>query len=783
MKRFYFTLTFATLLSAINIAPAYGQGSELSEALIPESNYKGNGITLDKISFEGSESERLIFYNVGKKRFLNSGGLWGTRAATHTSGIAVKLITQSGNNYYVKSPFYGEGQYMGRVALPSTDANAKTRNGVFFDRKQIETGLPVASVWTLEAVELKDIPEATKTAFNITANDHIYKIKALKTNNSAISSDYELVANQDMTVSVFESGNTNLVEALPTTDAKYPKDNPEYTYWKIANLANIKATMLEETHIYDTEPSDLTFLIRAQNFNRQNKYKHDGTEPEDDRGWFYDFKTQTYGQNNSLTLKPYTTKFSETEDYGSGSITGYSQDRYGDGKYGMFYCAKIQNSSVEYGGITYKATVKSGNRIRQTVPVTKPGWYRIDCQGFYKTDGNGCIARIFAYSNATDGKGTATNAYVNLLPKSYLTKYTHTISKDATNVRLTNLKAGKAPDSYLEAGIAFYTGEYPNSVLVYIASASDAKEGSITFGIETIKDFSDADAVYVDNFNLKYLGQSFALDERGKLTSPLDNGETKSKIEYTNRPMILRRTLNKGVWNPIVLPVNLTKYQVNTTFFPYPLIAEFKGFKDDHTLLFKIIDLDDTEKFKDENEVAMKAGHCYLLNAGYEGHSGSIKIGDANGASMKGPYYVIDRVTYKEETPINTDVETPTWAGKDCELSIVGTYKPAWVPLNSFLMDNSTLWHTNAKYMARGYSWWIEDAHQKENPAQAHLFTFGAMNGEYDEVTGLFEVKIDEESHSHRNGKVYNLQGIEMNGNAALPKGIYISNGKKFIVK
>lgn len=110
-----------------------------------------------------------------------------------------------------------------------------------------------------------------------------------------------------MTVSVFESSNTNLVEALPATDAKYPKDNPEYTYWKITNLANIKATMLQETHIYDTEPSDLTFLIGAQNFNRQNKYKHDGTTPEDDRGWFYDFETQPYGQNNSLTLKPYTT--------------------------------------------------------------------------------------------------------------------------------------------------------------------------------------------------------------------------------------------------------------------------------------------------------------------------------------------------------------------------------------------------------------------------------------------------------------------------------------------
>ena len=222
---------------------------------------------------------------------------------------------------------------------------------------------------------------------------------------------------------------------------------------------------------------------------------------------------------------------------------------------------------------------------------------------------------------------------------------------------------------------------------------------------------------------------------------------------------------------------------MNTTFFPYPLIAEFKGFKDDHTLLFKIIDLDDTETFKEENVVAKKAGHCYQLNAGYEGHSGSKKIGDENGASIKGPYYIIDRVTYKEETPINTDVETPIWDGNDCKLSIVGTYRPASVPLNSFLMDNSTLWHTNAQYMARGYCWWIEDAHQKENPAQAHLFTFGAMNGEYDEVTGLYEVKIYDGGHSHHNGKVYNLQGIEMNGNAALPKGIYISNGKKFIVK
>lgn len=773
MKRFYFTLTFATLLSAINIAPAYGQGSELSEALIPESNYKGNGITLDEISFEGSESERLIFYNVGKKRFLNSGGLWGTRAATHTSGIAVKLIKQSSNGYYVKSPFYGEGQYMGRVALPSTDANAKTRNGVFFDRKQIETGLPVASIWTLEAVELKDIPEATKTAFNITADDHIYKIKVLNTNNSAISSDYELVANQNMTVSVFESGNTNLVEALPTTDAKYPKDNPEYTYWKIANLANINATMLEETHIYDTEPSDLTFLIRAQNFNRQNKYKHDGTEPEDDRGWFYDFETQTYGQDNSLTLKPYTTKFSETEDYGSGSITGYSQDKYGDGKYGMFYCAKIQNSSVKYGGITYKASVKSGNRIRQTVPVTKPGWYRIDCQGFYKTDGNECIARIFAYSNATDGKGTATNAYVNLLPEAYLTEYPHTISTDATNVRLTSLKAGKAPDSYLEAGIAFYTGEYPNSVLVYVASASDTKEGSITFGIETIKDFSDADAVYVDNFNLKYLGQSFALDDQDKVNS---------EGEFTNRPLVLRRSLTGEMWNAIVLPVNLTKYQVNTTFFPYPRIAEFKGFKDRYTLQFVSVNLD----YLKENDIAMEAGKCYIIKPGYNGHTGEIQIGDEAAKTITAPYYLIDRVSYNSASKPKIQENTApfTFPGSSCSLTIKGAYLPISIPKNAFLVYKNKLMHLTGDYKSKGYVWWIEDAHQMGANGKAHKISMSDIDSSYDETTGIINIKIGtDETGFETDDNIYNLHGQKMNDSSALPKGIYISNGKKFIVK
>lgn len=112
MKRFYFILTFATLLTAINIAPACAQGSELAEAIIPESNYKGNGITIDA----AAKSERVVFFNVGNKKFLNAGGLWGTEAATHTAGLFMKLEEKNTGKYYIHTPFFGEGQYFGYVS-------------------------------------------------------------------------------------------------------------------------------------------------------------------------------------------------------------------------------------------------------------------------------------------------------------------------------------------------------------------------------------------------------------------------------------------------------------------------------------------------------------------------------------------------------------------------------------------------------------------------------------------------------------------------------------------
>ena len=47
-------------------------------------------------------------------------------------------------------------------------------------------------------------------------------------------------------------------------------------------------------------------------------------------------------------------------------------------------------------------------------------------------------------------------------------------------------------------------------------------------------------------------------------------------------------------------------------------------------------------------------------------------------------------------------------------------------------------------------------------------------------TTGIFEMKQSVKSDSKYNNAMYNLQGVRVNG---AQKGIYILNGKKYVVK
>ncbi len=692
------------------------------------------------IAGDTGTKEKLFLYNVGKDMFLNAGGFWGTRTATFTVGLPLTFEKDKYGCYTISGPFNNKdtGSYIGRVDYATGDG-AYRRNGVFYDR----------------GMDSRDGIKWTFVEASNNGGDVTYYIKCEQVNNYYIEADYWLVANQEMTIQVFKGGNNNLVKALSETDKN--KYDDKYAQWKVVT----EAEMIQQFKTtYDKkDPSDATFLMKAQNFNRMNMYNND---------------------DNTTDKKPDGWKKSGSFSYKSGTditlASGQSQDDYGDGKYGMFYCGGIEKG-------------KTGDKLYQTINIRQSGWYRVDCQGFFYNSANAdeCIAHLYARETGLkeDDDNTAASAYVNLLPKSYGEPF-HALNLTPNQPAI--IEDGLVTNK-IEAAITFYAQTYPNSLLIYInfdeKAFPDGK--TVELGIEITKDMSSTDVVYFDDFQLKYLGESFALDEDRESFRETGDEET----VYINRVMILKRSLKADKWNGITLPVNLTKQQLNTTFFPNPRIAVLTDMSSPQTISFKLIDL---TKYKDD-DIVMEAGKNYIIKPGYEGRQGEVEIGDGKNTIIKGPYYTIDRVTLKpgdidNETAARhtSDAEGPfTHAQCDCKLQLYGCYQRQSAPATAYMLYGGDMYHLTSAYKMKGFDCWIEDEHQVTNPKARHKMGFstyldGVSDGETTDIYEALTGKTDIED-----GAIYNMQGQAVCGKgapaASLPKGIYIRNGRKFIVR
>lgn len=184
----------------------------------------------------------------------------------------------------------------------------------------------------------------------------------------------------------------------------------------------------------------------------------------------------------------------------------------------------------------------------------------------------------------------------------------------------------------------------------------------------------------------------------------------------------------------------------------------------------------------------IEAGKCYIIKPGYSGNTGTLRIGDEDGQELKGPYYMIDRVSYDSNaiTPIATnDIdEAFTFEGTDCSLDMKGSYEPTWIPKYAYQMFKSELLYFQNDYYSKGYCWWIEDKHQMGTDGQPYALFMSEIKE--DETTGIIKITLDQNGKgdtADTDDNVYNLQGQKMSRDTALPRGIYITNGKKFVVK
>ncbi|MDD7659699.1 MAG: hypothetical protein PUJ42_03275, partial [Bacteroidales bacterium] len=325
------------------------------------------------------------------------------------------------------------------------------------------------------------------------------------------------------------------------------------------------------------------------------------------------------------------------------------------------------------------------------------------------------------------------------------------------------------------------TATFEQSVLVYVSEGED-----LTFGVEV--EGGDVNSwTCFDSFTLGYCG-------RGELN--LIIAEDQESIDYLtkqvdtnkNQTLRLKRDLNTGQWNSLVLPVNLNAEQVTTAFGGSTKLAKLNR-AEGNRIYFELVSLDDKEA------KAIEAGQLYIINP-----QNPMKKGQPtkfHSQEMQTPaiedYYTINQVAFTN-APTAPRIKNDLMAGASSDggqMRMVGTYvnipqtadadNP--IPAKSYVLSGGKwIYATNGVSKVKGLRGWIETG--IGNTSKSLIFNIDGVDEE-EVSTGIDGLFVDgaETNTSISKTGVYSLSGQKISDNTNLPKGIYIVNGRKMIVK
>lgn len=500
------------------------------------------------------------------------------------------------------------------------------------------------------------------------------------------------------------------------------------------------------------------------------------------------------------------------ESTGSNSWVHYTEDHQRDhGQY--FYC--------------YTKGLR-GFTFYQDVQVHKGGWYLLRCNGFSTSNSSenikqneGPLANLFI---------TELDAHGNPINEKYSTAAFNGISQaDAEALGTTYDKAG--------IGHAFFEGEYENQVQICLDDDSISSENPVTLRIgfyvdPTNKSEVDANELTaVDNFKLLYAGPrrnpELILDEESTDLRYL----TEAADEYKNSVLHLNRKLNDNMWNSLILPVDLTWGQMKRTFGDAVKVAKLAALTENSVQFV-------TVEPQNDDSVMVKAFEPYIVYPPYtevrsapytvdrfyttEGEDNSEWLGtdykpssDRNNRltkTLKADHYDITMVSLDREK-LNEYVNTTNWESKTifsatggnhgtmtCKGTMAKTYDNGKIisgrdDLNGdyFMYKGKLIQvpHGNMNdgkpysYGLKAFRCWFElTGNATGKPSQLSLL----IDGVEDSTTGIADIHGSTDCTSYKRGidGVFNMNGQMVrrdNSLEGLPKGMYVVNGKKVIIK
>ena len=734
--------------------------------------------------------------------FLSQGGLWGTSTEVSESGLLMQALVPIGDKYYVKTNLQMEGVNTANAGYLNFADSVDIMNdtGNFF----LDQGTFPCGQWNITLVSGK----VYTLSVNITGDRSPYKGKTyyLSAKPSSLEvvptesvddkySQWMFVTLEEIKADFSKADNASISNPTPSSfffsDPGFYRKDLGISHWTITSsttplsinqnnkpLSSDGSEVSVDNNILPTNAigsQTTTYIYDLTCYYYKNLSYHtveiQSTEPLrnlTEKGSyttlsnnFIDCKggDHSYGiKSQKLTLKEITSGLSGYTYYiGNGYIL--------DGREGANLDSDLDTSNKQWQspyGKDWTANIHGQSGIfQQTIPSNTagwiPGWYKVTCKGF-STDRTG---KLFAYS------GTPR-------PNTENDKYQTKTFTNPTETPATYVKASRL--------INDGTATFEQSVLVYVANGE-----SLTFGVEV--EGGDVNSwTCFDSFTLGYCG-------RGELNLIID--ETQTSIDYLNQQvdteknqtLRLKRDLNTGQWNSLVLPVNLNAEQVTTAFGGSTKLAKLKEARGNR-IYFELVSLDDKEA------KAIEAGQLYIINPQNPMKKGQPKM--FHSQEMKTPwiedYYTINQVSFTSQVDAKVeDNEIIDGATTDDPgMQMVGTYiyinnsdkQDHAIKANSYFLSNGHwMYTTSGVWSVKGLRAWIETG-KYQTTSKNLIFNIDGVDEE-EVSTGIDGLFVDgaETNTSISKTGVYSLSGQKISDKTNLPKGIYIVNGRKMIVK
>ena len=716
----------------------------------------------------------VCLYNVGAKKFLSIGGLWGTQAALEVSPHSIYMYWNGGSKtYFLKSKVAGSsaGAYMGIAWEKFTQ-----KNGVFMDRG--------SSDWQNCVITFEKGKDYSET------NNKVYLVN--------ISKKGYLTAYPDNENKICNYTN------------KATEGTPEYKNqeWKVI-------TKKEYYQLFKTTPAnmksvvDASFLITCPDFRINDtdaaKWKIGGENlPNDVESHVYFGDKKMYKTYNVIDSTKDESWIGRTEPH---------QQKYGQ----YFYC--------------YTKGLR-GFTFYQDVKVHKAGWYLLRCNGFSTansseniTTNDKPLANLFITVLNADGKP---------IKEKYSTAAFNGVSqKDAEALGNTYEGAG--------IGHAFFEEKYENQVQICLDDNSISSENPVTLRIGFYVDptpdgkpaVAEDELTAVDEFKLLYAGPrrnpELILDEESTDLRYL----TMATDEYKNSVLHLNRKLNDNMWNSLILPVDLTWGQMKRTFGDAVKVAKLAALTENSVQFVTVEPENDDDvmvtafepyivfpPYRQVNSAA-KPVHRFYTSAGEDNSEWLGKdykpTSDPDNRltkTLKADHYDITMVSLDREK-LNEYVNTTNWVSKTqfdatggghgkmtCKGTMAKTYDNGKIiegrdNLNGdYFMQKGKLIqvpHGNMgdgkpySYGLKAFRCWFELADNTSaegKPSQVSLL----IDGVEDSTTGIDDIHGSTDRTSYKRGieGVFNINGQMVRRSCSLeglPKGMYIVNGKKIIIR